>query len=312
MTTKDTLTHYDIVIIGGGPAGLSAALYAARSKKSVLVLEKETIGGQMMVTAVIENMPGGDNDPLVLAERMKEQAEHFGAVFRSAEVTAVDLAASPKRITLDEEVLEADAVILATGANPRKLGLENEEQYTGRGLGYCATCDGPFFAGLPIYVVGGGDAAFDESLYLATLSDHVTILYRGETPRATKLLQQRAKESGKIKVVLHTDVIALGGDTMLTSFVMRNNVTGEEKTVEGDFGLFIYIGMVPNTKLFADQIRVNQAGYIEAGEDTLTNLEGVYAAGDVRAKGVRQIVGALSDGATAAIAAGKYLDQLHR
>ena len=278
MTTKDTLTHYDIVIIGGGPAGLSAALYAARSKKSVLVLEKETIGGQMMVTAVIENMPGGDNDPSVLAERMKEQAEHFGAVFRSAEVTAVDLAESPKRITLDEEVLEADAVILATGANPRKLGLENEEQYSGRGLGYCATCDGPFFAGLPIYVVGGGDAA---------------------------------KESGKIKVVLHTDVIALGGDTMLTSFVMRNNVTGEEKTVEGDFGLFIYIGMVPNTKLFADQIRVNEAGYIEAGEDTLTNLEGVYAAGDVRAKGVRQIVGALSDGATAAIAAGKYLDQLH-
>lgn len=299
----------DILVIGGGPAGLSAALYAARSGKKVVVLEKETIGGQMMVTAVIENMPGGDSDPSVLADRMKEQAEHFGAQFLRGEVLRVSLDTTPKCIETEENVWEAGAVILATGANPRTLGLPGEDAYVGRGLGYCATCDGPFFAGLPIYVVGGGDAAFDEGLYLSTLSDNVTILYRGHTPRATKLLQERAKASGKIHVVLNTEVVRLDGDPMLSSFVMRNNVTGKEETVEGDFGLFIYIGMLPNTALYQGQITLDDAGYIVAGEDTKTNVEGVFAAGDVRTKTVRQIVGALSDGATAAIEAGRYLDQ---
>lgn len=299
----------DILVIGGGPAGLSAALYAARSGKKVVVLEKETIGGQMMVTAVIENMPGGDSDPSLLADRMKEQAEHFGAQFLRGEVTSVALDSTPKRVETEENVWEAGAVILATGANPRTLGLPGEDAYVGRGLGYCATCDGPFFAGLPIYVVGGGDAAFDEGLYLSTLSDNVTILYRGHTPRATKLLQERAQASGKIHVVLNTEVVRLGGDPMLSSFVMRNNVTGKEETVEGDFGLFIYIGMIPNTSLYQGQVTLDDAGYIVAGEDTKTNVEGVFAAGDVRTKTVRQIVGALSDGATAAIEAGRYLDQ---
>lgn len=299
----------DILIIGGGPAGLSAALYAARSGKSVVVLEKETIGGQMMSTATIENVPGGDSDPSVLATRMQEQAERFGALFARGEVIRVCLDTTPKRIETEDTIWDAGAVILATGANPRKLGLDGEDAYVGRGLGYCATCDGPFFTGLPIYVVGGGDAAFDESLYLATLSDNVTILYRGHTPRAAKLLQERAQASGKIHVVLNTEVVRLGGDPMLTSFVMRNNVTGKEETVEGDFGLFIYIGMIPNTALFRGQVKLDDGGYIVAGEDTTTDVEGVFAAGDVRTKTVRQIVGALSDGATAAIHAGRYLDQ---
>lgn len=310
--TRKDQKRVDILIIGAGPAGLSAALYAARSGKSVVVLEKETIGGQMMVTAVVENMPGGDNDPSVLASRMKEQAQHFGAQFLRGEVIRVTLEGLPKCVETEETIWEAGAVILATGANPRKLGLDNEDAYIGRGLGYCATCDGPFFAGLPIYVVGGGDAAFDESLYLSTLSDTVTILYRGPVPRATKLLQERAKASGKVQVVLNTEVVRLGGDPMLSSFVMKNNVTGEEKTIEGDFGLFIYIGMIPNTSLYKEQILLDDAGYIVAGEDTKTNLQGVFAAGDVRTKTVRQIVGALSDGATAAIEAGRYLDQQNK
>ena len=310
--TRKDQKRVDILIIGAGPAGLSAALYAARSGKSVVVLEKETIGGQMMVTAVVENMPGGDNDPSVLASRMKEQAQHFGAQFLRGEVIRVTLEGLPKCVETEETIWEAGAVILATGANPRKLGLDNEDAYIGRGLGYCATCDGPFFAGLPIYVVGGGDAAFDESLYLSTLSDTVTILYRGPVPRATKLLQERAKASGKVQVVLNTEVVRLGGDPMLSSFVMKNNVTGEEKTIEGDFGLFIYIGMIPNTSLYKEQILLDDAGYIVAGEDTKTNLQGVFAAGDVRTKSVRQIVGALSDGAIAAIEAGRYLDQQNK
>lgn len=305
----ETPERIDIVVIGGGPAGLSAALYAARSHQNVVVLEKDALGGQMMITATIENVPGSiDDDPFAMTERMVAQAKKFGAVFRTEEVESLDLLSDPKVIKTDERVYEAKAVIIATGANPRRLGLAGEDLWAGRGVSYCATCDGPFFQGLPIYVVGGGDAAFDESLYLKTLTDDVTILYRGPKPRAAEVLQARAKEVG-IEVRLNTEVVALHGEKGLESFVMRNSATGEEETVSGNFGLFIYVGMVPNTGLVRDQLTLSPEGYITASETTETSVPGVYAAGDVRFKNVRQIVTALSDGATAAIHASKYVEQ---
>ncbi|MDD7592851.1 MAG: FAD-dependent oxidoreductase [Peptoniphilaceae bacterium] len=299
----------DIVVIGAGPAGLSAALYAARSHQKVVVLEKDVLGGQMMITAQIENVPGSiDNDPFALTDRMVQQAKQFGAEFRYEEVTSVSIDGPFKTVTTTQNEWQAKAVILATGANPRRLGLQGEEKWTGRGLTYCATCDGPFFQGLPIYVVGGGDAAFDESLYLHTLSDDVTILYRGAKPRAAVVLQERAREAG-IKVVLNTEVVSLEGENDLDAIVLRDNVTGEEKRIKGNFGLFIYVGMEPNTGLVKGQLALSPEGYVEAAETTETSVAGVYAAGDVRYKDVRQIVTALSDGASAAIHAVKYIEQ---
>lgn len=299
---------YDIVIIGGGPAGLSAALYAGRAKKKTLVIEKDLAGGQMVTTSKIENLPGAADQPSEVAERMRAQAESFGSEFLMAQVTHLDLQADPKVIQTSQGAFEARAVILATGANPRHLGLPGEEQFIGRGLGFCASCDGAFFFGRPIYVVGGGDSAFGESLFLANLSDQVTILYRGDRPRAAKDLQDRVAQNPHIRLVLNTEVVEVWGDQALSGMVYENKKTGEKTKVEGDFGLFVYIGMAPNTSLVQGQLDLEK-GYILAGEDTKTSLPLVYAAGDVRTKGIRQVVTAISDGAVAAIQATRELDR---
>lgn len=298
---------YEIVIIGGGPAGLSAALYAGRAGKKTALIEKEIAGGQLMSTAKIENLPGASDQPFEVVERMKEQAENFACDFISAEVTEVDLKAKPKLIKTTKGDIEADALILANGAKPRKLGLEDEEKFIGRGLGYCATCDGAFFAGLPIYVVGGGDSAFDESLFLAGLSDKVTILYRGDKPRASAGLQERVKNNKNISLRLNSEVVKISGDMNLSSMIINNNKSGKEEIVEGDFGLFIYVGTDPQTDLYRGQLDLDE-GYIKAGEDTRTAIAGVYAAGDIRKKVLRQVVTAIADGAVAAVMAGRDLD----
>ncbi|MGE9994059.1 NAD(P)/FAD-dependent oxidoreductase [Peptoniphilaceae bacterium SGI.137] len=302
---------YDIIIVGGGPAGLSAALYAARANKKTLVIEREMIGGQIAQSANVENYPGGPEDasPLTLTARMKKQAEEFGAEFVLDEITALKLDGDPKIAVGNDASYEARALILATGAHPRKLGLPNEASLAGRGVGYCATCDGPFYQGLPVYVNGGGDSAFDEALYLATLASHVTIIYRGDTPRAAHLLQERVAEASNMDVMLNTTIESLHGENMLTSMQLKNQKTGEVQEITGDFGLFIYIGMVPNTQLVEGKLNLNH-GYVDADESTATNIPGVYAAGDVRRKAVRQVATAVADGAVAAIAAGKYIDLL--
>ncbi|MDY5842240.1 MAG: FAD-dependent oxidoreductase [Peptoniphilaceae bacterium] len=302
---------YDIIIVGGGPAGLSAALYAARANKKTLVIEREMIGGQIAQSANVENYPGGPEDasPLTLTARMKKQAEEFGAEFVLDEITALKLDGDPKIAVGNDASYEARALILATGAHPRKLGLPNEASLAGRGVGYCATCDGPFYQGLPVYVNGGGDSAFDEALYLATLASHVTIIYRGDTPRAAHLLQERVVEASNMDVMLNTTIESLHGENMLTSMQLKNQKTGEVQEITGDFGLFIYIGMVPNTQLVEGKLNLNH-GYVDADESTVTNIPGVYAAGDVRRKAVRQVATAVADGAVAAIAAGKYIDLL--
>jgi len=302
--------QYDIIIIGGGPAGLSAALYAARAGQRTLVLEREIVGGQITTTSEIENFPGSieDTSGFAIADRMKAQATQFGAEIKSAHVERVTLEGEWKQVLADGETYEARAVIIATGANPRRLGVENEEAFVGRGVGYCATCDAPFYAGLPVYVVGGGDSAFDEALYLAKMTAHVTIIYRGSTPRAAKILQDRARAAENVDVLLDSNVVELSGEQLLNRMVIENSKTGERTVVEGDFGLFIFVGYNPNTELVADQLKLDR-GYIDADESTATDIPGVYAAGDVRKKAIRQVVTAVADGAVAAINAGKFIDE---
>ena len=301
---------YDVIIIGGGPAGLSAGLYSARAMKKTLILEKDVVGGQITETSEVQNLPGSveDMSGFSIAERMEKQAKDFGAIIKTEEVTDIQLDGEWKTVTTAENQYRARAVILATGSNPRKLGIPGEEEFTGRGVGYCATCDGAFYTDLPVYIVGGGDSAFDEGLFLANMVKSVTILYRGDTPRAAKILQDRVAKKENMSLELNTNIIDLSGDVVLNKMVTKNSKTGEEKTVEGDFGVFIFAGYVPNTKLFEGKLEMKD-GYIAADETTATAIPGVYAAGDVRKKSVRQVVTAISDGAVAAIAAGKYIDE---
>lgn len=301
---------FDVVILGGGPAGLSAALYAARAGLCTAVIEKEIPGGQVATTGRVENYPGSIADPsgMGLSERMKEQAEEFGAKLISDEITALELDGAKKIAKGKKEDYVAPALIFATGANPRKLGIPGEEEFTGRGVGYCATCDGAFFSGLPVYVVGGGDSAFDEGLFLATMCSKVTILYRGDTPRAAKVLQERVAAAENMEVRLNTNVVEISGDSVMNRIVIENSKTGEREEVTGDFGLFIFAGYVPNTKLLEGKLPLEK-GYVRADPETMeTEISGLYAVGDVRNKAVRQVVTAAADGAIAAIRAGKYVE----
>lgn len=301
---------YDVVIVGAGPAGLSAALYAARAGKKTLLLENKIIGGQITQTETIANYPGSieDESGFAIAERMKVQAKDFGAEIRQTDVKGLILSGETKRIETAEDVVESKSLILAMGTEPRKLGLDNEDQYVGKGLGYCATCDGAFYSGLPVYVVGGGDAAFDEGLYLSNIVEKVYILYRGDKPRAAQSLQDRAAKKDNIEVILNTNVTELGGDKLLQKMTIENSKTGEKKEITGDFGLFIFIGQIPMSKAVEGQVDLER-GYVVADESTETSVEGVYVAGDLRTKTLRQVVTAVSDGAVAGIAASKYVDE---
>lgn len=304
--------HYDIIILGGGPAGLSAGLYAARAKMRTLIIERKIAGGQIALTDEISNYPGTEMDlsGAELARRMREQAENFGCAFVSENVVSVDLEGECKRVTTDEKEYEASAVILAMGAHPRKLGIENEEKFSGRGISFCATCDAPFFEGLDTYVVGGGDSAVEEAIFISKFAKRVTIIHRRDELRAAKSIQERAFENPKIEFMWDSVVTGLSGDKRLTSFTVKNVKTGEEKTIgEGAFfGLFVMIGLVPETELVEDALKLEN-GYIVTDENMSCGIPGVYAAGDVRKKEVRQVVTATSDGAIAAVLAARYLDE---
>ncbi len=302
--------EYDVIIIGGGPAGLSAGLYSARALKNTLIIESSAVGGQIMDTSEVQNLPGSveDTSSFAIASRMEAQAREFGANIVMEEVEEVDFTGDWKVVRTNANEYKARAVIIATGSHPRKLGAPGEENFVGRGVGYCATCDGAFYTGLPVYVIGGGDSAFDEGLFLATMASKVTIVYRGDKPRAAQLLQERVANRENMEVVLNTNIVDLSGDVVLNRMVLENSVTGEQTVVEGDFGLFIFAGYQPNTQLFEDKLVLDR-GYIGSDESTATEIPGVYAAGDVRRKSTRQVVTAISDGAVAAIAAGKYIDE---
>ena len=308
---------YDVVVTGGGPAGLSAAIYAARAKYRVLVLEKEGFGGQITITSEVVNYPGIlQTSGKELTEKMRQQAESFGAEFVLAEVLDMELEADYKLLHTTRGDFHALGVILATGANPRKLGFLGEKEFQGRGVAYCATCDGEFFTGMDIYVVGGGFAAVEEGIFLTKYARRVTMLVRGETFSCAGTVAEKALSHEKIDVKFHTEIVEAGGEDMVTYARFRDNNTGKEWEAsaekDGPFGIFVFAGYVPNTGWIPRAVARDKQGYLITDENHRTSLEGVYAAGDVCIKNLRQVVTAVSDGAIAATALEKYLGELHR
>ena len=299
---------HDLIIIGGGPGGYTAALYAARAGLNVVVLEKLSAGGQMALTSQIDNYPGFDQgvDGFELGEKMQLGAERFGAVTEFADVYSVDLQAQPKKISTSEGEYFARAVVIATGANPRKLGLPEEEALTGRGVNYCAHCDGPFYKDKTVVVVGGGNTAVADAIYLSRIAKKVILVHRRDTLRATKIYNKILQELPNVEIFWNTVVSKLLQNSRLAGIILKDMHTGEEAQLHCD-GIFVSVGRVPATELVHGQLQLDNAGYIVAGEDTHTNIPGVYAAGDVRTKTLRQIVTAVSDGAVAASEAEQYL-----
>lgn len=302
---------YDAVVIGGGPAGLTAALYLARAKYRVLVIEKEQFGGQITITSEVVNYPGvGLASGKALTETMHRQAEHFGAGFLLAEVTGLAPSGDIKTVHTTKGEIQCFGIIAAMGAHPRMIGFEGEAEFRGHGVAYCATCDGEFFTGKEIFVVGGGFAAAEESVFLTKYAKHVTILVREEDFTCAKAVADEAKNHEKITVLYQTEVESVSGDTALRSIRYRNNATGEitEYHAEnGDtFGVFVFAGYAPETSLIQGIVKLNDQGYAVTDSNRKTSVEGLYAAGDLCEKNLRQVVTAVSDGAIAATELEKY------
>ncbi len=299
---------YDMIVVGGGPGGYTAALYAARAGLSTLVLEKLSAGGQMALTEEIDNYPGFEDgiDGFTLAEKMQQQAERFGARSEYAQVERMDLTASPKILETSGGLFYARTVVLATGANPRELGLANEAALTGRGVAYCAACDGMRYKGKTVVVVGGGNSAAADAMLLSRVAQKVILVHRRDTLRAAKIYHQPLMQAENIEFRWDSIVTELLGEDKLTGVKLKNVNTGEETLLPCD-GVFISVGRKPATQLVQDQLELDRGGYIAADETTRTNLPGVYAVGDVRSKPVRQVVTAVADGATAVHMAEEYL-----
>ena len=299
---------YDMIVVGGGPGGYTAALYAARAGLSTLVLEKLSAGGQMALTEQIDNYPGFEDgiDGFTLAEKMQQQAERFGARSEYAQVERMDLAASPKVLETSEGTFCAKTVVLATGANPRELGLPNEAALTGRGVAYCAACDGMRYKGKTVVVVGGGNSAAADALLLSRVAQKVILVHRRDTLRATKVYHQPLMQAENLEFRWNSTVTELLQEDKLTGVKLKDVNTGEETTVPCD-GLFISVGRKPATELVQGQLELDRSGYIVADETTRTSLPGVYAVGDVRTKPLRQVVTAVADGAMAVHMAEEFL-----
>ena len=302
---------YDVVVIGGGPAGYTAALYATRAGLDTLVLEKFSAGGQMTETQSIDNYPGFDEgvDGFTLGMKMQAGAERFGAKTVQTEVLSCELSAQPKKIVTDSGEIFARAVIIATGAGHKHLGVADEEKLVGRGVGYCAACDGMLYRGKTVAVVGGGNSAAADALLLSKICAKVYLIHRRDTMRAEKVYHEPLMKAEGIEFLWNSEVTELIYDKRLSGVKIRNKQSGEESELSLD-GLFISIGRSPVTAAFGGQIALDGSGYIIAGEDTKTSIEGVFAAGDVRTKALRQIVTAAADGAVAAHFAEEYIATL--
>ena len=296
---------YDVVVIGGGPAGLTAALYLARARYRVVVVEQERFGGQITITSEVVNYPGVERTSgAELTETMRRQAEGFGAEFLLAEVTGLELEGDVKTVRTSRGALSCFGVLLATGAHPRMVGFRGEEQFRGRGVAYCATCDGEFFTGKDVFVVGGGFAAAEESVFLTKYARHVTILIRGDDFSCAQSTADAARNHEKITILTNTVVEEVSGDTALRSIRMRNTKTGEEtehRAADGEtFGVFVFAGYEPATELVRGLAELDGQGYILTDRSQKTTADGLYAAGDVCVKPLRQVVTAVGDGALAA------------
>lgn len=303
-------TIYDVVIIGGGPAGYSAALYCTRSAMSTLVIEKLSAGGQMATTGMVENYPGFEDgiDGFDLGEKMQQQAERFGAQTKYASVESVDLKAQPKVVHTSEGDILAHTIMIATGAYPRELGLPQEMNLRGRGIAYCATCDGMMYKNKDVIIVGGGNSAIADALYLEKICKSVTLIHRRDTLRASKIYERQLANSN-IHFIWNSRIKEILSDKKVTGAIIENLLTKETQTVEAQ-GIFVAIGRVPDTMIFKDQLAFDKQGYIIADETCQTNVPGVFAIGDVRVKPLRQIVTAVSDGAVASKFAEEYLASL--
>ena len=311
MREQDVKDLYDAVVIGGGPAGLTAALYLARARYRVLVVEKERFGGQITITHEVVNFPGVERaSGEALTETMRRQAEHFGAEFLLAEVTGLDMDGDIKTVRTSRGDLNCFGVLLAAGAHPRKVGFKGEEQWRGRGVAYCATCDGEFFTGKDVFVVGGGFAAAEESVFLTKYASHVTVLIRGDGFSCAPSAAGPALNHEKITVLPHTRIEEVSGETYLDRLQYRNTQTGEVteyRPAEGDtFGVFVFAGYEPATELVKGLAELDDRGFIVTDRSQKTSCEGLYAAGDVCIKPLRQVVTAVGDGALAATELERY------
>lgn len=307
MFDKEINMH-DIIIIGAGPAGLTAALYARRADKSVLLIEKESFGGQITHSPKVENYPTlmqiSGNE---LAQMMLDQVMEHGADIELAEVSEIEDMGEYKKVKTDMGDYEGRAVIIATGSKHRQLGLEKEEEFTGKGVSYCAVCDGAFFSGQDVAIVGGGNTALQEAIMLSEYCTHVTIVQNLSTMTGEARLVSQLQKRQNVTMIFDTLVTEILGEEKLEGLKLRNSVTGEESTLLVD-GLFVAIGQQPENECFRNITRLNDYGYINAGEDCLTDTAGVFVAGDCRTKAIRQITTASADGAVAALAACRYID----
>ena len=306
---------YDVIIVGGGPAGLTAALYLARAKYRVLVLEKEQFGGQISITHEVVNYPGiAKTSGKALTDTIQQQAESFGAEFMLAEATGFDLSGNIKTVQTNRGEYRCFGVLLATGAHPRTVGFKGEEEHKGRGVAYCATCDGEFFTGKEVFVVGGGYAAAEESVFLAKFARHVTILVRRDDFSCAASVADQAKNHEKITVLTNTIMDAVSGENGLTYARYKNTATDEvtEYKSKETFGVFVFAGYAPATEMLKGIVELNEQGYIVTDASQKTSVDGVYAAGDVCIKPLRQVVTATSDGALAATELEKYVAVVHR
>ena len=302
--------HYDVVIIGSGPAGYTAGIYTSRANMSTLLITGTLPGGQLMTTSEVENYPGFPNGIFgpELMMNMRQQAERFGSVVVDDEVLKVDFKKRPFTITTHAETYTAEATLICTGASPRKLGIPAEQQFSGRGVSYCATCDGPFFKGENIVVVGGGDTAMEEATFLTKFGKSVRVVHRRDSLRASKILQQKALENPKIEFIWNNVVADIKGNNKISTVLVKDINTGKERTIETG-GLFVAIGHEPNTAIFKGQLELDDKGYIVLKQHTKTSVEGVFAAGDVHDHRYRQAVTAAGFGCMAAIDVEKWFSE---
>ncbi|CAN5671769.1 thioredoxin-disulfide reductase [soil metagenome] len=305
--------HFDVVIIGSGPAGYTASIYTSRAKLRTIVISGSLPGGQLITTTEVENYPGfpdGINGPELMMN-MQQQSERFGTTILIDEVTRVDFNSRPFKIFTGSSTYTSDSVLISTGATPRKLGIKSEQEFSGKGLSYCATCDGPFFKNQDIVVVGGGDTALEEATFLTKFGKTVKVVHRRDNLRASKILQERAFENPKIEFIWNSSIINVKGDKKVSSVVVKNTNTVEEKELEAG-GLFVAIGHEPNTLIFKGQVDLDEKGYVIIRNGTRTNIEGVFAAGDVHDFKYRQAITAAGFGCMAALDIEKWLSEKRR
>ncbi|MBU3911605.1 MAG: thioredoxin-disulfide reductase [Candidatus Omnitrophica bacterium] len=302
---------YDVVIIGGGPAGLTAAIYASRARLKTLVVESLSVPGQAILTDSIENYPGFPDgiNGFELVERFKKQARHFGAELVTGDIKKVERSEKNFKVVLEKKTYSSLSVIIATGARPKKINIPGEERLTGRGVSYCATCDGPLYKDKNVAVLGGGDSAVEEAIFLTRFAKKVSLIHRRDRLRATKILQEQAEANNKIEFILESRPVEIKGKDKVTSVMLENIKTGKKTDLICD-GVFIFVGYDPNTAIFKDALDLNDKGYILTGPDMDTSQKGIFACGDCTQKLLRQVITACGDGATAAYSARQYVEEL--